>query len=49
MASATSRDPRHHTQKMQKRLSETVQHLRETSKRSTSRNSRRCLKRPQKS
>jgi uncharacterized membrane-anchored protein YhcB (DUF1043 family) len=26
---STERDPRHHTQKMQKRLQETMQHLRE--------------------
>ncbi|MFL4979596.1 MAG: hypothetical protein ACJ8FV_14045, partial [Xanthobacteraceae bacterium] len=29
MASASERDPRHHTQKMQKRLKETMDHLRE--------------------
>jgi hypothetical protein len=29
MASATDRDPRHHTQKMRERLTETVAHLRE--------------------
>jgi ferric iron reductase protein FhuF len=29
MASAADRDPRHHTQKMKKRLKETIAHLRE--------------------
>jgi uncharacterized membrane-anchored protein YhcB (DUF1043 family) len=29
MASAADRDPRHHTQKMQKRLKEIMNHLRE--------------------
>ena len=29
MASAADRDPRHHTQKMKKRLNETIAHLRE--------------------
>ncbi|MBZ6076384.1 hypothetical protein [Microvirga puerhi] len=29
MASAADRDPRHHTQKMQTRLQETIDHLRE--------------------
>ncbi|MFL6806574.1 MAG: hypothetical protein ACJ8FM_21560 [Xanthobacteraceae bacterium] len=29
MASASERDPRHHTQKMQERLKETMDHLRE--------------------
>ena len=29
MASATDRDPRHHTQKIKKRLKETIAHLRE--------------------
>jgi uncharacterized membrane-anchored protein YhcB (DUF1043 family) len=29
MASAADRDPRHHTQKMKKRLQETIDHLRE--------------------
>ncbi len=29
MASTTDRDPRHHTQKMQHRLKETIDHLRQ--------------------
>jgi hypothetical protein len=29
MPSVASQDPRHHTQKMQKRLADTVQHLRD--------------------
>ena len=29
MASTTDHDPRHHTQKMQRRLKETIDHLRE--------------------
>lgn len=37
MVSEADRDPRHHTQKMQTRLQETMDHLREDIEKSTSR------------